>query len=207
MTTPNSKFRAGSKEEPTEPFKRAVTSCLRAIATMPKLEVMFAGERPSFALAKVWSFFLLSFACTFVASVTLAANPSFKGEDASAHASGLTDFIQGHLGEVISLDVTYEPLPAGNDMQYDGPFTLQIFGPNTLYPAARADFLGQFQVRVTFNEIDRESTMRLRYKGTGHFELIRRDTRIPFAEYQFIPAIGSEPERALFVKNRANSLR
>ena len=31
MTT-NSKFRTGSKEAPTEPFKRAVTSCLRAIA-------------------------------------------------------------------------------------------------------------------------------------------------------------------------------
>ena len=30
MTT-NSKFRTGSKEAPTEPFKRAVTGCLRAI--------------------------------------------------------------------------------------------------------------------------------------------------------------------------------
>ena len=32
MTTSNSKFRTGSKEAPTEPFKRAVTACLRAIA-------------------------------------------------------------------------------------------------------------------------------------------------------------------------------
>ena len=32
MSTSNSKFRTGSKEAPTEPFKRAVTSCLRAIA-------------------------------------------------------------------------------------------------------------------------------------------------------------------------------
>ncbi len=32
MTTSNTKFRTGPKEAPTEPFKRAVTSCLRAIA-------------------------------------------------------------------------------------------------------------------------------------------------------------------------------
>ncbi len=30
MTTSNTKFRTGSKEAPTEPFKRAVTACLRA---------------------------------------------------------------------------------------------------------------------------------------------------------------------------------
>ena len=46
MTTSNSKFRTGSKEAPTEPFKRAVTSCLRAIARKPELEVTFAAERP-----------------------------------------------------------------------------------------------------------------------------------------------------------------
>ena len=34
MTT-NTKFRSGSKEAPTEPFKRAVTACLRAIAKTP----------------------------------------------------------------------------------------------------------------------------------------------------------------------------
>src|SRR5437899_5860300 len=36
----------GAKESPTEPFKRAVTGCLRAIARKPELEVAFAAERP-----------------------------------------------------------------------------------------------------------------------------------------------------------------
>src|SRR6201989_931790 len=49
MSTSNSKFRTGSKEAPTEPFKRAVTSCLRAIAKAPELEVTFASERPGLA--------------------------------------------------------------------------------------------------------------------------------------------------------------
>ena len=44
--TSNTKFRGGSKEAPTEPFKRAVTACLRAIARQPELEVTFAAERP-----------------------------------------------------------------------------------------------------------------------------------------------------------------
>src|ERR1700755_1789388 len=35
-----------SKESPTEPFKRAVTGCMRAIARKPDLEVGFAAERP-----------------------------------------------------------------------------------------------------------------------------------------------------------------
>ncbi|WP_159008257.1 cobaltochelatase subunit CobT [Bradyrhizobium sp. S69] len=52
MTTSNTKFRTGSKEAPTEPFKRAVTSCLRAIAKMPELEVTFASERPGLAPGK-----------------------------------------------------------------------------------------------------------------------------------------------------------
>jgi cobaltochelatase CobT len=52
MTTSNSKFRTGSKEAPTEPFKRAVTSCLRAIARAPELEVTFAAERPGRAPRK-----------------------------------------------------------------------------------------------------------------------------------------------------------
>ena len=52
MTTSNSKFRTGSKEAPTEPFKRAVTSCLRAIAKKPELEVTFAAERPGLAPGK-----------------------------------------------------------------------------------------------------------------------------------------------------------
>src|SRR6516165_7655308 len=42
----NSKPKGPVKEAPTEPFKRAVTSCLRAIARQPELEVSFAAERP-----------------------------------------------------------------------------------------------------------------------------------------------------------------
>jgi cobaltochelatase CobT len=52
MTTSNTKFRTGSKEAPNEPFKRAVTSCLRAIAKTPELEVTFASERPGLAPGK-----------------------------------------------------------------------------------------------------------------------------------------------------------
>src|SRR5689334_20282708 len=52
MTTSNSKFRTGAKEAPTEPFKRAVTSCLRAIAKAPELDVTFAAERPGLAPGK-----------------------------------------------------------------------------------------------------------------------------------------------------------
>jgi cobaltochelatase CobT len=42
----NIKPKASAKEAPTEPFKRAVTGCLRAIARQPELEVSFAAERP-----------------------------------------------------------------------------------------------------------------------------------------------------------------
>src|SRR5215468_10045693 len=42
----NNKPKGPVKEAPTEPFKRAVTSCLRAIARHPELEVSFAAERP-----------------------------------------------------------------------------------------------------------------------------------------------------------------
>jgi cobaltochelatase CobT len=52
MSTSNSKFRTGAREAPTEPFKRAVTSCLRAIARAPELEVSFAAERPGLAPGK-----------------------------------------------------------------------------------------------------------------------------------------------------------
>src|SRR5271154_7193241 len=52
MTTSNTKFRTGSKEAPTEPFKRAVTACLKAIAKAPELEVTFAAERPGLAPGK-----------------------------------------------------------------------------------------------------------------------------------------------------------
>lgn len=51
MTTSN-KGKFASREAPTEPFKRAVTSCLRAIARQPELEVSFAAERPGLAPGK-----------------------------------------------------------------------------------------------------------------------------------------------------------
>jgi cobaltochelatase CobT len=49
----NIKPKAQSKESPTEPFKRAVTGCLRAIAKKPELEVSFAAERPGLVGGKV----------------------------------------------------------------------------------------------------------------------------------------------------------
>jgi cobaltochelatase CobT len=52
MTTPSNKGKFASREAPTEPFKRAVTSCLRAIARQPELEVSFAAERPGLAPGK-----------------------------------------------------------------------------------------------------------------------------------------------------------
>ncbi len=42
----------GRRNRPTEPFKRAVTSCLRAIAKQPELEVTFAAERPGLSPGK-----------------------------------------------------------------------------------------------------------------------------------------------------------
>ena len=42
----NIKPKTPAKEAPTEPFKRAVTGCLRAIARHPEVEVAFAAERP-----------------------------------------------------------------------------------------------------------------------------------------------------------------
>jgi len=42
----NIKPKPSAKESPTEPFKRAVAGCLRAIARKPELEVSFAAERP-----------------------------------------------------------------------------------------------------------------------------------------------------------------
>src|SRR5438445_3417625 len=49
----NIKPRNPSKDSPTEPFKRAVTGCLRAIARKPELEVAFAAERPGITGGKV----------------------------------------------------------------------------------------------------------------------------------------------------------
>jgi cobaltochelatase CobT len=48
----NIKGKSPPKEAPTEPFKRAVMGCLRAIARHPELEVTFAAERPGLAGAK-----------------------------------------------------------------------------------------------------------------------------------------------------------
>src|SRR5262245_36219277 len=42
----NNKPKGPAREAPTEPFKRAVSSCLRAIARHPELEVAYAAERP-----------------------------------------------------------------------------------------------------------------------------------------------------------------
>ncbi len=44
--TSNTKPKAPAKDSPTEPFKRSVSACLRAIARQPELEVSFAAERP-----------------------------------------------------------------------------------------------------------------------------------------------------------------
>src|SRR5881394_3610250 len=49
----NIKAKPSSKESPTEPFKRAVTGCLRALAHKPELEVAFAAERPGLMGGKV----------------------------------------------------------------------------------------------------------------------------------------------------------
>jgi len=42
----NIKPKPSAKESPTEPFKRAVAGCMRALARKPELEVSFAAERP-----------------------------------------------------------------------------------------------------------------------------------------------------------------
>jgi len=42
----NIKPKGAAKEAPTEPFKRAVGICLKAIAAKSDLEVSFASERP-----------------------------------------------------------------------------------------------------------------------------------------------------------------
>jgi len=48
----NIKSKSQARESPTEPFKRAVTGCMRAIAKKPDLEVSFAAERPGLAGGK-----------------------------------------------------------------------------------------------------------------------------------------------------------
>ena len=49
----NFKPKTPTRESPTEPFKRAVTGCLRAIARKGELEVTFAAERPGVVGGKV----------------------------------------------------------------------------------------------------------------------------------------------------------
>lgn len=49
----NYKAKTPAKEAPNEPFKRAVTGCLRALAKKPELEVNYAAERPGIAGGKV----------------------------------------------------------------------------------------------------------------------------------------------------------
>ena len=49
----NIKAKPSGKESPTEPFKRAVTGCLRALARKSELEVSFAAERPGLMGGKV----------------------------------------------------------------------------------------------------------------------------------------------------------
>jgi cobaltochelatase CobT len=49
----NIKPKTPNREAPTEPFKRAVTGCLRAIARKSELEVAFAAERPGVVGGKV----------------------------------------------------------------------------------------------------------------------------------------------------------
>ena len=48
----NTKPKTPAKESPTEPFKRAVAGCMRAIARKPDLEVTYAAERPGIAGGK-----------------------------------------------------------------------------------------------------------------------------------------------------------
>lgn len=49
MSTSNRPNRTPPKEAPTEPLKRAVTGCLRAIAGNREIEVSFGSEKPGYA--------------------------------------------------------------------------------------------------------------------------------------------------------------
>ena len=51
--TSNIKPKTPAKEAPTEPFKRAVGVCVRAIAGKGDIEVAFAAERPGLTANKV----------------------------------------------------------------------------------------------------------------------------------------------------------
>ena len=47
MSAPSNRKPGSPTEAPQEPFKRAVASCMRAMARTPSLEVVYAAERPS----------------------------------------------------------------------------------------------------------------------------------------------------------------
>ena len=49
----NSKPKPNAKEAPTEPLKRAVAGCLRALARKPDLDVTYAAERLGLTAGKV----------------------------------------------------------------------------------------------------------------------------------------------------------
>ena len=48
----NIKPKPAAKESPTEPFKRAVAGCMRALSRKPDLEITYAAERPGMAGGK-----------------------------------------------------------------------------------------------------------------------------------------------------------
>ena len=48
----NIKPKTPTKESPTEPFKRAVAGCMRALSRKPDLEITYAAERPGIAGGK-----------------------------------------------------------------------------------------------------------------------------------------------------------
>jgi cobaltochelatase CobT len=48
----NSKPKTAAKESPTEPFKRAVAGCMRALSRKPDLDITYAAERPGMAGGK-----------------------------------------------------------------------------------------------------------------------------------------------------------
>ena len=47
MSTPSNRKPVGKTEAPQEPFKRAVANCMRAMARVPELEVVYAADKPS----------------------------------------------------------------------------------------------------------------------------------------------------------------
>ena len=97
----NSKPKISAKDSLTEPFKRAVTGCLRAIARMPELEVAFAAERPGLQGGKFacWSRRASSRSemrdCTRTCRFHLAQASLPRSYRASASCSGRTAGARG----------------------------------------------------------------------------------------------------------------